>query len=310
MLSSKTLWMTTRDYVLIALGILSYAVGFSAFIFPEKVVIGGLAGFGTMVYFISDRFLGWGIPVAISQLIMNLILLAFAYKTVGRQFVIRTIYGAVLISLFIGVLQPFFTEPLIPGQPFMNVILGGILCGIGLGCVFIHNGSTGGTDIVAAIVSKKSNTSVGRTMLYVDFCIISSSYLLFHKLDVVVYGFIVLFLVSYLADFFINGNRQAVQFIIFSSKWQEIATAINNDASRGCTVLNGMGWYTKADVKVLLVLCRKQESILIFRIVKSIDPDALMSQMNVNGVYGKGFDTLKIKMTNPAHQAKPNQSEH
>lgn len=311
MISSQKIWMSARDYLIIVLGILVYAVGFTAFIFPEKVVIGGLAGGGTLIYYITDRYLGWGVPVAVSQYVMNMILLALAYRTVSRTFVVRTIFGITVISLAIGVLQPFFPEPLIQGQPFMNVILGGIMCGIGVGTVFTHNGSTGGTDIVAAIVSKRSGQSVGRTMIYVDFCIISSSYLLFHSIDTVIYGFIVLFLISYITDFLINSTRQTVQFIIFSTRWQEIANCINNEAHRGCTVLNGMGWYTKAEVKVLLVLCRKSESVAILRIIKDIDPDALVSQSNVSGVYGKGFDTIKLKLhgheqhNHPAATAAP-----
>ena len=133
-------------------------------------------------------------------------------------------------------------------------------------------------------------------MLYTDVCIISSSFLLFHQIDKIVYGFVVLFLVSYMADMVINTNRQAVQFTIFSTRWREIATAINNDAHRGCTVLSGMGWYSKQEVKVLLCMCRKIESVTIFRIIKSIDNDAFVTQANVNGVYGKGFDEVKIKM--------------
>ncbi len=133
-------------------------------------------------------------------------------------------------------------------------------------------------------------------MIYVDMCIISSSYLLFHKIDNVVYGFIVLFMCSYMADLMINTNRQAVQFTIFSRRWQEIATAINNEAKRGCTILTGMGWYSKEEVKILLVMARKIESVHIFRIVKSIDPEAFISQANVNGVYGKGFDQMKVRM--------------
>lgn len=285
-----------RDYIMITLGILSYSFGFCAFIFPEKVVIGGLAGIGTLTYFVSERYLGWGIPVAITQYVCNLLLLAIAYKVVGRRFVIRTIFGATLISLGVGVLQPFFPEPLIQGQPFMSVVLGGILCGIGLGVVFVHNGSTGGTDIVAAMVSKKSNVTVGRTMIYCDFCIISSSYLLFHSIDRVVFGLIVLFFASYLTDFLINTNRQAVQFTIFSQKWREIADAINNEAHRGCTVFNGMGWFSKGEVHMLMVMCRKIESVTIFRIIKSIDPNSFVTQCNVSGVYGKGFDQIKTRM--------------
>lgn len=236
-------------------------------------------------------------------------LLAIAFKTVGKTFVIRTIYGAVCISLFIGILQPFFPEPLVKDQPFLSIVIGGLMCGFAVGTAFVHNGSTGGTDIVAAMASKKTNVSVGRMMLYTDVLIISSSFLLFHEIEKTVFGFVVLFLTSYVADMVINTNRQAVQFTIFSSKWEEIATAINDEANRGCTVISGMGWYSKHEVKVLLVMCRKIESVTIFRIIKSIDNDAFITQANVNGVYGKGFDKIKLKMK-PAHTAEQHTHRH
>lgn len=295
-ISHKHLWLSVRDYVVIVLGIFLYSFGFTAFIFPEKVVIGGVTGLGTIIFFVTERMFGTGVPVAVSQYALNLILLFFAFRSVGKQFVIRTIFGATVISLFIGVLTPLFKETLVPNQPFMNIILGSLMCGIGLGIVFTHNGSTGGTDIVAAMVSKHSNVSVGRTMLYTDMCIISSSYLIFHQIETVVYGFVVLVIVSFMADMIINTNRQAVQFTIFSKHWERIANAINNDAHRGCTVLTGMGWYSKQEVKVLLVMCRKIESVTIFRIIKSIDPNAFITQANVNGVYGLGFDAIKLKV--------------
>lgn len=300
-LGFNKLWLSSRDYIFITLGIFLYAFGFSAFIFQEKVVIGGVAGLGTIIFFLSEKYLGYGIPVAISQYILNLILLSFAYRIVGKQFVLKTIFGATVISFAIGILTPLFHGPLVNGQPFMNVIIGSLMCGIGLGIAFTHNGSTGGTDIVAAMVSKRSNVSIGRTMIYVDMCIISSSYLVLHQIDTVVYGFVTLVIVSMMADMIINTNRQAVQFIIFSPLWEEIATAINNEANRGCTVLNGMGWYSKQDVKILLVMCRKIESVTIFRIIKSIDENAFITQANVNGVYGKGFDAMKLKVS-PRHQ--------
>lgn len=288
-MSKTKLWVTAKDYIFITLGIALYAFGFSAFIFPEKVVIGGLAGVGTIIYFLT------GIPVAVSQFGINMALLMMAYRIVGKQFVLGTIYGATMISVFVGIFTPLF-EGGFTNEPFMNITIGGVLCGLGIGTAFVHNGSSGGTDIIAAMASKKSNVSIGRMMLYTDFFIISSSYLLFHDLDKVVYGFVVLFLVSYMADLIINTNRQAVQFTIFSLHWKEIATAINNEANRGCTVLNGTGWYSKQEVKVLLVMCRKIESVTIFRIIKSIDSNAFITQANVNGVYGKGFDEVKVKM--------------
>lgn len=299
----QQIWMSSKDYIIIALGIAIYAFGFCAFILPYKVVIGGLAGLGTIVYFTT------GIPVAIAQFAMNMTLLAIAFKTVGKTFVIRTIYGAVCISLFIGILQPFFPEPLVKDQPFLSIVIGGLMCGFAVGTAFVHNGSTGGTDIVAAMASKKTNVSVGRMMLYTDVLTISSSFLLFHEIEKTVFGFVVLFLTSYVADMVINTNRQAVQFTIFSSKWEEIATAINDEANRGCTVISGMGWYSKHEVKVLLVMCRKIESVTIFRIIKSIDNDAFITQANVNGVYGKGFDKIKLKMK-PAHTAEQHTHRH
>ena len=288
--SRDNLWRSAKDYFFITFGMACYAFGFTAFILPQKVVIGGLAGIGTLVYFLT------GLPVAVTQLSLNALLLILAYKVVGRKFVLGTIFGATMISFWVGLFQPLFAEGLIHGEPFMNVVIGGTLCGLGIGLSFVHNGSSGGTDIVAAMVSKHSNVTIGRMMLYTDVFIISSSYLLFHEIDKIVYGFVVLVLVSYMADMVINTNRQAVQFTIFSRHWQEIATAINNDASRGCTVIDGMGWYSKKSVKMLIVMCRKIESVTIFRIVKSIDPDALVTQANVNGVYGQGFDQIKVKM--------------
>lgn len=284
---------TARDYFFVTLGMAMYAFGFCGFILPEKVVIGGLAGLGTIVFLIT------GIPVAITQYALNLLLLAIAWKIVGKKFVLGTIYGATMISVFVGIFQPLLAEGF-TNEPFMNVVIGGLLAGMGVGIAFTHNGSSGGTDIVAAMVSKYTNVSIGRTMLYTDVFIISSSYFIQHEIDLVVYGFVVLIISSFVVDMVINTNRQAVQFTIFSKKWQEIATAINNDAHRGCTVLSGMGWYSKQEVKILLVMCRKIESVTISRIIKSIDPDAFTTQANVNGVYGKGFDELKVRMKTPA----------
>ncbi len=287
--NGKKIWHTLKDYFFITLGTAIYAFGFASFILPHDVVIGGVAGLSTILYFTT------GLPIAIGNYALNLTLLAIAYKIVGKQFVIGTIFGATMISIMMGIAIPLCGD-IFTLDPFLSCVIGGIMAGVGIGMAFTHGGSTGGTDIVAAMVAKYTNVTIGRMMLYVDMCIISSSYLIFHKVDTVIYGFIVLFMSSYMADLLINTNRQAVQFTIFSQRWQEIATAINNEARRGCTVLNGMGWYSKHDVKILLVMARKIESVHIFRIIKSIDPEAFITQANVNGVYGKGFDQMKVRM--------------
>lgn len=285
----KEILGSLKDYIMIIVGLAMYAFGYTAFILPEEVVIGGMPGVSALIYF------KFGVPVAISNFILNLILLACAWRIVGKTFVIRTVFGITVLSLLLGIMQPFFTAPFVEQQAFMNVLLGGLLCGMGVGLAFVHNGSTGGTDIVAAMVSKSSNVTIGRTMLYVDVCIISSSYLLFHSIDKIIYGYVILLVITSVCDYVINTNRQAVQFTIFSEKWSEIADAIIGEAHRGCTLLHGTGWYTKHDVKMLLVMCRKIEAVSIFRIIKAIDPHAFVTQANVNGVYGQGFDEEKMK---------------
>lgn len=293
-----------KDYILIVFGLCLYALGFTAFILPHEIVIGGLSGVGTLVYFGTHGL----IPVAVTQYACNLILLSIAFRIVGKTFVLRTIFGATVLSLAIGLMENFFMslEHPIIADISMSGILGAILCGTGVGIVFVHNGSSGGTDIVAAMVSKVSNVSIGRTMIYTDMLIVMSSIFLpfggpfEERLEVrvplIVYGLVVTFIVAYMTDMIINTNRQATQFIIFSSKWEEIADRVNKEAQRGVTVLDGLGWYSKHEVKILMVWCRKIESVTIFRIVKSIDENAFITQANVNGVYGKGFDTMKVRL--------------
>lgn len=310
-LHKPKLWLFAKDYLLIIFGISLYGLGFCAFIAtaPDKVVIGGMAGLSQVVDMVSYGVAGFHIPYSITIFTVNIIMLVLAYRIVGRTFVVRTLFGVVVITVVFALFQPLFTKPPVEGQTFMDIIIGAVLCGLGIGLVFIHNGSTGGTDIVAAVASKKSNVSIGRAMMYFDLSVITSSMLLKALIQddfefqsavpALVYGLITLFVIPFIADSMINTNRMAVQFTIFSPKWEEIATAINNEAQRGCTVLNGMGWYSKKDVKVLLVMCRKIESVTIFRIIKSIDQDAFITQAHVNGVYGRGFDELKLKMNKP-----------
>ena len=317
-------WLFAKDYLVIIIGIAMYGLGFCAFIAtaPDKVVIGGMAGLSQIVDMITFGCFGFHVPYSVTIFTVNCLLLAIAWKIVGSTFVFRTLFGVVVISVIFAFFQPLFKQPPVVGETFMNVIIGAVLCGLGIGLVFVHNGSTGGTDIVAAVASKKSNVTIGRAMMYFDLCIISSSLILkfFFVPDFsfqagvpsLVYGLITLFVIPFMADMVIHTNRQAVQFTIFSPKWEEIATAINNEAQRGCTVLDGMGWYSKKDVKVLLVMCRKIESVTIFRIIKSIDSDAFITQAQVNGVYGRGFDEIKLKMRRHGapleHPARPEAS--
>ncbi len=279
-----------KDLLFIALGILSYSVGYTAFILPEKVVMGGVSGISALLYYATN------IPAGISILVLNVSMLIIAFKALTKQFVVRTVIGVGIMSVFVGLLQPFFQQSLLitPGQDkFMHVIIGALMAGAGLGIVFSHNGSTGGTDIVIAMLNKYFRVSFGRAMQFIDCTIISSSYLLFHSTETIVYGVVFTLVASYACDYVVNGTRQTVQFLIISKKYKEIADTINARVRRGVTQVEGKGWYSKENVELLIVLTRKYESQDVFNLIKEIDPDALVSQSFCHGVFGEGFDKIK-----------------
>ena len=279
-----------KDFMFIVFGILSYAVGYTAFILPERVVMGGVSGLSALIYYATN------IPAGISIFVLNITLLIIAFSALTKQFVVRTIIGVLLLSLFIGTLQPFFQAyPIITADEdkFMHVLIGGMLGGAGLGIVFSHNGSTGGTDIITVLLTKHFNLSFGRAMQFIDCTIICSSYLLFHSMETIVYGVVFTLVASFVCDFVVNGSRQTVQFLIISKNYKEIADTINRRVNRGVTVIEGKGWYSKENVEMLVVLSRKYESQDIFAVIKQIDPQAVVSQTFCHGVFGEGFDKIK-----------------
>ena len=279
-----------KDFMFIVFGILSYAVGYTAFILPERVVMGGVSGLSALIYYATN------IPAGISIFVLNITLLIIAFSALTKQFVVRTIIGVILLSMFIGTLQPFFQAyPIITAgeDKFMHVLIGGMLGGAGLGIVFSHNGSTGGTDIITVLLTKHFNLSFGRAMQFIDCTIICSSYLLFHSMETIVYGVVFTLVASFVCDYVVNGSRQTVQFLIISKNYKEIADTINRRVNRGVTVIEGKGWYSKENVEMLVVLSRKYESQDIFAVIKQIDPQAVVSQTFCHGVFGEGFDKIK-----------------
>lgn len=277
-----------QDYVMIVLGTILYGFGFNGFILSNEIVIGGLTGLSTLIYFATN------IPVSVSYLVINIVLLVVAFKILGFNFLIKTIFGVLCLSASLYSFEWLLGGvPIIEGEPFMSIILGGAICGTGLGLIFSVNGSTGGTDILAAIVNKYRNLSIGTGLFIFDFFIISSSWFIFGNVQKIVFGFVEMLINNYVLDQIVNGNRQSVQFLIFSRKHEEITERIIKDLDRGCTLLNGEGGYSKESAKVIVLLAKKSESLTIFRIVKEIDPQAFISQSLVKGVYGEGFDQIK-----------------
>ena len=276
-----------HDQFFILIGLCMYALGWTGFLLPSQVTTGGVTGIAAVIYFAT------GIPVAIPYFCMQAVLLLFSIKIFGFKFSIRTIINVVILTFLLSLFQSIIKKPLVPDETFMNCIIGGIICGSGLGLVFNFKGSTGGTDIIAMIINKYRRVSLGKGLLICDVIIVSSSFLIFHSIEKIVFGFVVMGVSSYTVDVVLSGARQSVQFFIFSDKYGEIADAIIQQAHRGCTLLDGTGWYSQMPVKVIVVIAKKNESVTIFRIVKNIDPDAFISQSSVIGVYGKGFDSIR-----------------
>lgn len=259
----RRLVLSGRDYFFIILGMLVYAVGFTVFILPHQVVIGGMSGFGTLVFYFSGRH----IPVAAAMYGTNILLLVCAYRYLGKVFVYKTVFGATVLSLMIGMMNTYFTtRPPLVTDMTLSVLMGAMLCGVGIGVYFSHHGTSGGTDIIAAVMERVSSLSVGRTMMIVDMSIVAVSFFLPFDGDMeariqartqtIIYGWISIFVYSYIADRFIGAGRQTIQFFILSDKWSDIAYRITHETGRGVTTIDSRGYWTEQERTLLLVWCR------------------------------------------------------
>ncbi len=311
-LTGKNIYNEAKDYVFIALGLLLYTIGWTFFLLPYEIVTGGVTGISAIIFYATNSN-GHGIPIMYTYFIINAVLLVLALKILGWKFLIKTICAIFMLSLMLGVAQDIVTQDdgkmirLLGDQDFMSLMIGCCLTGTALAIVFLHNGSTGGTDIVAAIVNKYRNMSLGTVLIFVDLLIIGSSFPIFiyardfsvtDALYKIVFGLCTMVVENFMLDYVMNSRRESVQFFIFSKKYQEIANAIGTQMNHGVTILDGHGWYTGQEMKVLCILARKRESVSIFRLIKMIDPNAFVSQSSVIGVYGEGFDEMKVKVKN------------
>lgn len=280
------------DYLQISAATMAYAVAVSFFLLPYKLTTGGVAGIGALVYYMT------GFEVQNTYLIINALLLVFAIKELGWGFCLKTVYGVGFLSFSLWLAQRVYEmsgSPMIVGdQLSMACLIGAILEGIALAFCFLAGGSTGGTDIIAAIVNKYRNMSLGTLIMLMDIVIISSCYFVFHDIQRVIFGFVLLIVSSISLDYCINRNRQAVEFKIFSRNPKAIAEAIIK-SGRGVTILDGLGYYTKSERKVILSVVRKREQMYWLKMIKSIDPFAFVTMANVSGVWGEGFDVMKVR---------------
>ncbi len=308
-LIKNSFWGTVKEYGLITLGLLAYSMGWTIFLLPNNLVGGGVSGFAAILYYAT------GMPMGYTYLIINVILLIIAIKILGTGFGGKTIYAIVMTGVCLNIFPnlipaEFINEFAVSNGKLICTILGGIIAGVGIGLSISQGGSTGGTDIVALLWCKFRNASPGRVILVIDVMIIISSILVpsytesgellpfSEKLAIVVYGLIQVTVSGYAVDLYLSGSKQSVQAFIFTKKYKEMADAIAFDMKRGVTIMPAKGWFSKEDFFVVMVVTRKTDLNLLLRYVKTIDSEAFLSVSSVMGVYGKGFDTIKVKQKN------------
>ena len=290
-----------KNYFMITVGLTLYAFTWKFFMAPYQFVTGGITGVGGIVEYTT------GIPMQYTYFAINVVLIIIAVQQLGWKFCIKTIYAIAVMTLALEMFDLVFqTIPtayqiLGPDKQLEACIVGSIFIGMGIAFCFLSNGSTGGVDIIAAIVNKYKDISFGRAMLYVDACIIISSFFIIPSESIsmsvqkIFYGFINLVIVNVSLDYMVNSNRQAVQFFIFSSKYDEIAYYITRRLKRGVTLLDSIGYYSGKEGKVVTTIARANQANQLLSAIRQIDPNALVSQSKVMAVYGLGFDKIKAK---------------
>lgn len=287
-MQTRKLQREIRSYLLIALGMLIYAVAALGFLVPHRIVGGGATGMSTIIYYLS----GETVPVGIGYFLINIVLVGIALKVLGSKFGLKTIFAIIVGSAFLSILQPLIPEAFVSDK-FMSSVIAGMLTGIGIAIALSEGGSTGGTDIVAMIVTKYKNVSPGKMIMYSDCGIIACSLLINFNIEGLMYGYVMMGVVSFTVDFVLTGKKQSAQLFIFTEKYDQVAERITQEVNHGVSVVDCKGWYSKQAKKMLIVVVRKNEAIDVLRIAKQVDPNVFMTMNTVMGVFGKGFEEVK-----------------
>lgn len=276
-----------QKWIMIAIGLALFAFGWSAFLIPSKLMGGGISGIASLLYFATK------IPIGISTLTLNLILVGTAFKILGGKFSINTIVCTVILSGFFAIFQPLFPEPIVQ-DTFLCSLIGSMLAGVGVGISLNYGGNTGGTDIIVLVINHFRNISYGKASLMMNVLIIGCSYFIIQNIECLVYSYVAMISYTAVSDMVIDGYKQTFQIMVFSNRNEEIAKKINQDLLRGATLLKGVGSYTKDEKDILLVIAHREDKHEIIKIIKNIDDSAFITIAKTSGVFGKNFDRLRL----------------
>jgi len=276
-----------RDFILITIGILLVAFSLEYFYIPARIAAGGVTG----IAIILNSFIP-SLPVGAIILVLNLILFATAFLTIGGGFGAKTIYASYGLSLAMWAMEAVFKPQALTDDLFINAAVGTIIVAIGMAMVFNSGASTGGTDILAKILNRYFHLDIGKSLLIVDF-IVGLGGIMTFGIRIGLYAMLCIIINGTLIDRLIDGLNTSKELMVISRNEEDIIRFIIKDLDRSCTVLTGYGGYTGEGTSVLYVVLNWREYIRLREYIREIDPRAFISVNDVHEVLGEGFKDLR-----------------
>lgn len=290
---SKKIW----DYFLITVGCIIMAIALNVFLVPYRIAPGGVSGIATVIYHLTSGKM----PVGLTMLLINIPLFILGYNNIGKGFIIKTVYGTVILSLFIDLSEPFLhalinkyllsiDQSLSQPDLLLYSLFGGFLIGVGLGLVLAAGATTGGTDLAASIIHRIIQTqSVGQILMLIDGLVIVFATVAFRSFKLGLYAIVSMYITSKVVDTIVEGISISKGIFIISDKWDEISKSILVSINRGVTSFYGKGMYSNIDRQILLCVAKRNEIPRIKSIVKEIDKNAFIFVSDMKEVFGEGF---------------------
>lgn len=290
-----SIFKTIKEYIIMTIGMCLYSFGWIGCVLPAKSTSGAASGLAIVISTALENSFGWDIKIGTIVLCINVVLLIAAGFILGWNFGIKTIYCIFVLSMSMNVWQDILpADDFLHLDRFLSMVVGGVITGFGVAMALMQGGSAGGTDILAMIINKFRAISYGRIIFILDLLIIASSLTVGFSIDAAIYGYIMTLVFGYTVDMILAGNKQSSQVFIISPKYEEITTALNYELGRGVTLLDSEGGYTHRRSKMVMVVCSNRETPTVLNFVKRIDPDAFITVGSVMGVYGRGFQPIKL----------------
>lgn len=294
----STSWLL--DYGMITAGSFVMAVGYVFFITPHKIVPGGVYGLGIIVHYLTKGMAFWpdGFPIGLFNLLVNIPLTYIGIRMLGPRFGVKTIYGFVSSSIFmdgITLMRMVGDAPLVQ-DVLLSCIFGGVLTGIGLGLIFKSKATSGGSDILAMIITKYTRIPIGQMLIWVDTAIVLVALAAFKEWQIPLYSIIVIYITGRAVDLLLEGANYNKAMIIISEEHEKIRDKIVIDLERGGTYLKGVGMYTNSEKSVIFTVVNRREVAILEEQIAAIDPHAFITIMDASEILGEGFRSLKHKL--------------